>query len=114
MDFQRLFDILPYQEVKYPTHIALARKEGIAWKTFSTTQAIVQVNRVSAACLQLGLVRGDKVAIMTHRGSPEWNFLDLGMQQVGVVVVPVHATVSEKELIYILNDAAIKILCGTK
>lgn len=108
MDFQRLFDILPYQEAKYPTPIALARKEGIEWKTFSTVQAITQVNRVSAGCLQIGLNRNDKVAIMTHRGSPEWNFLDFGMQQVGVIVVPIHATVSEKELIYILNDATIK------
>ncbi len=108
MDFQRLFDILSYQEAKYPADIALARKEGIEWKTFSTTQAIAQVNRVSAGCLQLGLVRDDKVAIMTHRGSPEWNFLDLGLQQVGVIVVPIHATISEKELIYILNDATIK------
>ncbi len=65
-------------------------------------------DRFSAGLLDLGLDRGDRIALMTDRGSPYWHFLDFGMQQIGVVVVPVHANISRRELAFILRDAAVK------
>ncbi|MEL6943143.1 MAG: AMP-binding protein, partial [Bacteroidota bacterium] len=108
MDFHRLFDLFSYQQAKYPNKIALASKHGLKWKTYSTTECLEQIERISAGLLQLGLVRGDKIAIMTPQGNPEWNLLDMGMQQIGVITVPLHATLGRKELLYILQDAEIK------
>lgn len=108
MDFHRLFDLFYYQQAKYPNKVALASKHGLKWKTYNTAECLEQIERVSAGLLQLGLVRGDKIAIMTQQGCPEWNFLDLGMQQIGVITVPLHATLGRKELLYILQDAEIK------
>lgn len=108
MDFRRLFDILPYQQARFPNKVALACKDGIEWKRYSTAACIEEANRVSAGLMALGLKRGDTVAILTQRGSPQWAFLDFGMQQAGIVPVPVHASCSRKELIFILNDAAVK------
>ena len=107
MDFRRLFDILPYQQARFPNKVALASKEGIEWKKYSTSTCIEQANRVSAGLIALGLKRGDKMAILTHRGSPQWVFLDFGMQQAGVIPVPIHGSCSREELAFILNDAAI-------
>ena len=107
MDFRRLFDILPYQQARFPQAVALAYRAGQQWETYSTNDCINEVNRVSAGLLQLGLKRGDKVAILAQGGSPRWVFLDFGMQQIGVVPVPIHATASREELAYILQEAEV-------
>ena len=108
MDFRRLFDIFPYQQARYPQKVALAVKESMKWKTYSTNECLNQIESVSAGFIELGLKRGDKVAIMTHMGSPRWNFLDMGMLQIGLIVVPIHAAISQEDLEFILNDAEVK------
>ena len=108
MDFRRLFDILPYQQARYPQKIALSARQGISWKHYSTEACLAEINRVSAGLLDLGVKKGEKIGIMTYMGSPQWNFLDIGMQQIGVIVVPIHASIGTKDLAYILKEAAIK------
>ena len=77
MDFRRLFDIFPYQRAKYPQKIALAYREGSKWRHFSTEQCLENINKVSAALLDLGLQPNDKVALLFDQSTPFWNFLDL-------------------------------------
>lgn len=108
MDFRRLFDILPYQQARYPQKVALAFKRDNHWKTFSTEACIRLIDKVSAGMLDLGLNKGDKVGIMMYGGNPYWNFLDLGLQQIGVVVVPLHPNWNQKDLTFILKDSDIK------
>jgi long-chain acyl-CoA synthetase len=108
MNFQRLFDILPYQRAKYPKEKALAHRQSSRWKTFSTQECIETIDRLSTGLLRLGLKSGDRAAILAHCGSPVWHFVDLALQQTGVVVVPIHATVLGKDLAFILEDAAIR------
>ena len=108
MDFRRLFDIFPYQQSKYPKKIALAHKKGLKWQTYSTEACMQHINSVSAGLLDLGLKKGDKIGIMTHGGSPQWNFLDIGALQIGIVVVPIHAVISDEDLEFILNNAEVK------
>lgn len=108
MDFRRLFDILAYQESKYPQKVAIAHKQGYQWESYSTKECIDLVNQISAGALDLGLKKGDKIALISHTGSAIWNILDFGMQQIGVVVVPIHAVISLDDLIFILKDANAK------
>lgn len=108
MNFQRLFDILPYQQAKYPKKVALAGKENGVWKTYSTAECLDTVNRLSAGLLRLGLLPGDRCAIIAHCGSPVWNLLDFALQQVGVIVVPIHATALAADISHILSDAAVR------
>ncbi len=108
MDFQRVFDILHYQNELYPQKVALAHKEGIEWKKFDTTQCISEVNKISAGAIDLGLHKGDKVAIIAHTSSSHWNFFDLGLQQIGVVLVPIYPTVSDEVMHFVLQDAEVK------
>lgn len=106
MDFRRLFDIFPYQQAKYPKKIALSGRRASRWTAYSTEECLVKINRVSAGLLDLGLKRNDKVVIIAPIGNPKWNFLDFGMQQIGVVSVPVHATTQVENLAYIFNETA--------
>jgi long-chain acyl-CoA synthetase len=107
MDFQRLFDILPYQQAKYPQKIALAGKENGQWKTWSTEAALQAVEKLSVGLRRAGLAERDCVAIFAHCGSPAWNLLDFAVQQLGAVVVPIHATTLPNDIAYILEDACV-------
>lgn len=108
MDYRRLFELFPYQAFRFPQKVALGQKKGLKWTTYSTQECITEINRVSAGLLDLGLKKGDKAAILAHVGSPRWNFLDIGMLQIGVIVVPVHATLSDENLEYILREADVQ------
>ena len=108
MDFQRLFDIFQYQLAKYPQKVALAHQRNHRWQTWSTQECIAEINRVSAGALQQGWKKGDKVAILAQAGEPVWNFLDLGLQQVGVVVVPIPPVSNRSQMEFILRNAEVR------
>ncbi len=109
MDFRRLFDILYYQQAKYPQKVALAHRWDNGPESFSTEEAIAYIDRVSAGLLELGLSKGDKIGIMTHKGFAFWNFVDLGAQRIGIIPVPMHGVTPTTELSFILKDADIKV-----
>lgn len=53
--------------------------------------------------------KGDAISIIGNN-RPEWNFVDLGIMQVGAVTVPIYPTISEEDYVYILNNAEVKML----
>jgi long-chain acyl-CoA synthetase len=107
-DFTRLFDTLYYQNTKYPMDKYLSYKYDGVWKSFSTKEVIDIANQMSSAFIKFGLKEQDKVALISPN-RPEWNFVDLGMMQAGIVNVPVYPTISESDYKFIFNDASIKV-----
>ncbi|RPD40623.1 AMP-dependent synthetase/ligase [Chitinophaga barathri] len=112
----RLFDVIPHQLKNYSKQDMLAAKEQGAWKTYSTEDVASIIQRFSSGLLQLGIggtaltpESQDKVAIISHN-RPEWILADLACQQVGAVLVPIYPTISEPELVYVLNDAEARTL----
>jgi len=99
----RIFDIPYHYHSKFPKENALAAKVNGSWVLYSTSDFIRNANAVSCGLMKMGLKKGDKVAIISNN-RPEWNFADIGMQQIGVVVVPIYTTLSESEIAFILND----------
>jgi long-chain acyl-CoA synthetase len=111
---RRLFDCLEYQLQKGGLAAMLAGKERGQWKEYSTQQVKEVVDKLSAGMLSLGIspndmsVEGrDKIAIMC-KNRPEWIMLDLAVQRIGAVLVPVYPTIGVNELEFILNDAKVK------
>lgn len=104
MDFQRLFDILPYQEARYPQATAFSR----VGKAFSTGEAIRKTEALAAALWHIGIQPGDRIAIIAADNCPEWHFCDFAIQKTGAVVVPIHAVATDAELVFILRDAGIR------
>lgn len=109
MDFHRLFDILPYQQARFPNKSALSIRQDSTWNSYTTQACLQEIDKVSSGLLHLGIRKNDKVAIIAPSGSPHWNFFDLGAQQMGVIVVPLHATSSFTDLEYILKETAAKL-----
>jgi len=107
-DFRRLFDLFHYQRARYPQKNAIVQKEDHRWVPYSTVQCIRQSEKLAAGLLNLGLKKGDCCALIAPAGSTHWLFLDLALQKIGVVVVPIHATATWQDMLYILKDASIK------
>lgn len=108
MDFTRLFEILEYQQNRYPQQVAMAGREHGAWNTKSTAELLAERDRLSAGLLHTGLHKGDKVGLLTHCGSPQWIIADAAMLQIGVVPVPIHATARPDEIAHIARDAGLR------
>ncbi|UAY52194.1 AMP-dependent synthetase/ligase [Ferruginibacter albus] len=116
IDHKRLFDLLQYQLDKFPKNDMLVSKEEGEWKPYSTSEVKAIVDALSAGLLQLGLSgnnmqvdQQDKIALIS-KNRPEWIFLDLACQQIGVILCPVYPTTNPNELEFIFNDAAVKYI----
>jgi len=107
MAYKRLFDIIRHQQEHYPQNDAFAYKVNGVWKKFSTSEVIVEINKVSLGLMELGVKLGDKIAMVSHN-RPEWNFIDLGVLQIGAVDVPVYPTISPDDYVYIFNHSEVK------
>src|ERR1043165_1635317 len=108
-ELKRLFDIPYYQQKAYPKDDALCGKVDGTYKKYSIRECIEMMNKVSHAFLNLPLKKDDKIAIISNN-RPEWNFVDYGAMQAGIVNVPVYPTISEEDYIYIFNDAEVKVV----
>jgi len=112
---KRLFDCLQYHLERTPLEVMLSGKEGGQWKKYSTAQVKETVDKISAGLLSLGIGCGDmtaegrdKVAILC-KNRPEWIMLDLAVQQIGAILVPIYPTINVNELEFVLTDAQVKI-----
>ncbi|MCB9314602.1 MAG: long-chain fatty acid--CoA ligase [Lewinellaceae bacterium] len=108
MDFTRLFDILDYQQKRYPNAVAVAGMENGRWRSWSTAELLLERDRLSAGLLALGFEKGDRIGMLAHCGSPRWAIADAAMLQLGLVPVPVHTTARPDEVAYIIRDAGIR------
>lgn len=106
MAITRVFDILTQLQEKYNKPNILAAKEKGKWRTYSTQEFAENVNLLSYGLYNIGIKPGDKIAIIANN-RPEWNFTDFALQQVGAISVPIYPTISETDLSFILNDAAV-------
>ena len=110
MNYTRIFDILP-QLIKHNKSLPdlyARREDKKTWTKYSTKTTYETIQKVSRGLLELGLQEGDKVAIISTTNRPEWNFIDQGCLQIGVVDVPVYPTISPAEYEFIFNDSEIK------
>lgn len=112
---ERTFDLLDRYRNEYADKKeALAGKEGANWYAYSSKEYVDYTDKISLALLSLGIAKGDKIATVTSN-RPEWNFLDLGIAQVGAVHVPIYPTISFEEYRYILEHCEAKyVVVGDK
>ena len=104
----RLFDLISYQKEKHSLDNAFGHKVGDDWKFYSTDEVIALADKVSRGLLKLGVKPGDKIALVVYKNRPEWTIMDLGIQQIGAINVPVYPTISPGEYTYIFNDSEVQ------
>jgi len=89
MEVTRTFDIVDRLLEKFPREDALSVKRNGQWEKFSTQDYKANVDRFSLGLLASGFKKGDKIVTISNN-RPEWNFMDMGMAQIGVVHVPIY------------------------
>lgn len=109
MKVLRTFDIVSQLVEKYSKEDALAIKRNGKWEKFSTAEYKRMTDLVSFGLLASGFSKGDKVITISNN-RPEWNFLDMGMSQVGVVHVPVYPNLGKIEYEHILTHSDAKMV----
>ncbi|TXD85249.1 long-chain fatty acid--CoA ligase [Subsaximicrobium wynnwilliamsii] len=110
----RLFDLLDYQLKNNPLEASISgRNKDGNWESYSTQKLKDTAEQAAAGLLKLGLVPGDKVAIVAYKNRPEWVVMDYAVQLAGMISIPLYPTISVLEYEYILNEAEVKaVFCG--
>ncbi len=107
---RRTFDLLENYKTEYPDKAdVFACKQNGMWVTYNTRDYIEKSNLISYALLTLGFKAGDKIVTVSNN-RPEWNFVDMGMSQIGVIHVPVYPTISTDDYTYIFHHAEPRML----
>jgi long-chain acyl-CoA synthetase len=113
---RRLFDCIEEQLKDGGIEAALVAKENGAWRKYSSLELKEIVDKLATGLLALGISGGDmtvegrdKIALLS-KNRPEWMFLDLAVQKIGAVLVPVYPTVHPNDLQFVLNDAQVKLV----
>ena len=105
----RIFDLFEYQLKNFPKLDSICGKVNGKWIRYSSSEIAEQAGQFGLGLLELGVGKGDRVGIISPN-RPEWNIADLGMQQIGVVNVPVYTTLSENETAFIFNDSQVNVV----
>jgi len=112
MEVKRLFDYLTKQLQNQADAPFISAKEftstGVKeWNHYSYQAFQDWCNKVSLLLLSKGLQPGDKIAIISANRA-EWNMVDIGSQQIGLVNVPMYPSISEDDYAFIFRDAQIR------
>ena len=109
INFTRIFDIISYQQKKYPQSKALSSMRDGSWLNYPIDQIQEAADNMSCWLLEQGLLKGERIAIIPKMGSPEWMIVDFGCQQVGLVLVPIHPTSTLSETEFIIKETEAKL-----
>jgi len=105
---KRLFDFLEYQ-LNNPLDKSINTKYNGKWESLSTHDFFEKVQIVSRKLIEIGIKKGDKIALISTQNRAEWCIVDNSILQIGGVTVPIYPTISEKEFQYVLNHSESKI-----
>ena len=104
---KRLYDIPAYQLSNFPNEAMFVTKRNGKWEPMSTASFMQQAHDLSKGLLTIGIERGERVALVSPN-RVEWNLMDIAIQQIGAIVVPVYPNISENDYRYIFNDASVR------
>ncbi|MDO3628908.1 long-chain fatty acid--CoA ligase [Mucilaginibacter sp. BT774] len=94
------------------THTFMTHKVKDGWVSISYRETIEKADAISAWFLDMGIMKGDRLALIIENG-PDYVYYDQALQQIGAVNTSIYPTLSESEIEYILNDSGAKtILVG--
>jgi long-chain acyl-CoA synthetase len=103
----RLFDLIPFQINNFPRADCISDKKDGKWVNYSSQEVQSIIDKVSLGLIKLGVNPKDKIAIISPNRT-EWNFIDLGILQVGAIDVPIYPNISLIDYEYILSDSEVK------
>lgn len=108
MSVLRLFDLVYNQLESFPNDNMFVTKRNGKWEGISTSGFVKQTNLAARGLISIGVEVGDRVAVVSSN-RVEWNMMDIALQQIGAIMIPIYPNISENDYKYILNNGAIKL-----
>lgn len=88
--------------------LMLYRENG-QWLPISSRDFGRSVARIAQALHQWGILRGDRIAILSEN-RPEWPMADMASLLLGAVTVPLYVTLTPEQTAFALNDAGCRVI----
>jgi long-chain acyl-CoA synthetase len=103
-----LADLLPAAIERFgPQPAVRYRDDSGSWVSKSFDEVGEIVRKLSLGLLELGIEKGDKVAILANT-RPQWTYFDFAALTAGATVVPIYQTNSAEECQYVLENSDAK------
>ena len=100
-----LADLFPAAARKHgPKRAVLYKDDSGQWVSKTYTEVGEIVRKLSLGLIDLGIEKGDKVAILSNT-RPEWTYFDFAALSAGATVVPIYQTNSPEECQYVLENS---------
>lgn len=96
--------IFQNQAAKYGDRACVAYKHEGSYTNISWNDMNTMVRGIGAYLLSLGVKKGEKIAVFSPNRY-EWWVADLAILSIGAVNVPIYATNSAEEALYVLNHS---------
>src|SRR5271170_2397273 len=108
MTLQTLNDIF-FTVVERDDRVVMMHRREIQWVSISSQDLYQKVVGVAQALREWGIVKGDRVAILSEN-RPEWTIADFASLLIGAVTVPVYATLTAEQTAHILRDSGARVV----
>ena len=104
-----LGDLFRKSCARWPERTAMLLPGKGEFAPVSYAELSERVRGYAAALLDLGVKRGDRVAIQSDN-CPEWAFTDWACQTLGAILVPLYPTLPADQSQYIVSDSGAQLL----
>ncbi|PYV14190.1 MAG: long-chain fatty acid--CoA ligase [Acidobacteria bacterium] len=102
-DFRTLAEMFLRTIEARPRPDAFLFKSGGSYRPLSSAEALGRAAALAAGLEQLGIGRGDRVALMAENRL-EWALSDYALLGLGAIVVPIYPTLLEPDIEFILRN----------
>jgi len=106
---QSLIECFYHWEESRPDEVFLRQPEGKHWKTLSWKETGKQARKLASALLDMGLVPGEHVGILS-KNCCHWIMADLAIMLAGLISVPFYPNQTASQLAEVIEAGKIRLL----
>jgi long-chain acyl-CoA synthetase len=108
METRTLVDIF-FASIGHDVQRHVMFKRDSAWQIISSRQLYGYVVTLARTLKQWGIQKGDRVAILGEN-RPEWMIADFACVTTGIVDVPIYATLTAEQTLYLLQNSRARVI----
>ncbi|HZI56282.1 MAG TPA: long-chain fatty acid--CoA ligase [Verrucomicrobiae bacterium] len=108
METRTLVDIF-FASVAHDVQRHVMFKQGSDWRIISSRQLYGYVVKLAHTLKQWGIQKGDRVALLAEN-RPEWMIADFACMNSGIVDVPIYATLTAEQTLYLLQNSRARVI----
>ena len=102
--FNSIVSLFHHQVKLFQDKPYLWKKIDGKYISLSWNQVREQVDAIAKGLVNLGILKGDRVVILSEN-RPEWQIADLAIMSIGAISVPAYTTSTTSDYIHIINHS---------